>query len=38
VQNVDLGINVPELDSFGEAPNGELYAISHGGTIYRITP
>ncbi len=38
VQNVDLGINVPALNSFGEAPNGELYAVSLGGTVYRIDP
>ena len=38
VQNVDLGINVPQLNSFGQAPNGELYAVSLGGTVYRIDP
>jgi glucose/arabinose dehydrogenase len=37
-QNVDLGINVPSLNSFGQGPNGELYAVSEAGTVYRIDP
>jgi glucose/arabinose dehydrogenase len=38
VQNVDLGINVPALTSFGQDLNGELYAVSQTGSVYRITP
>jgi glucose/arabinose dehydrogenase len=38
VQNVDLGITVPQLNSFGQAPNGEIYAVSLSGTVYRIDP
>ncbi len=33
---VDLQQNVSELTSFGEANNGEMYAIGRGGTIYQI--
>jgi glucose/arabinose dehydrogenase len=29
---------VERLTSFGEDAAGELYAVSHGGTIYRLTP
>ena len=29
---------IPSLSSFGEDTSGELYAVSHGGTIYRLTP
>jgi glucose/arabinose dehydrogenase len=29
---------VENLTSFGEDAAGELYAVSHGGTIYRLTP
>jgi glucose/arabinose dehydrogenase len=29
---------IPSLTSFGEDAAGELYAASHGGTIYRLTP
>lgn len=29
---------VENLTSFGEDTAGELYAVSHGGTIYRLTP
>jgi glucose/arabinose dehydrogenase len=29
---------VANLTSFGEDVAGELYAVSHGGTIYRLTP
>jgi glucose/arabinose dehydrogenase len=29
---------VSNLTSFGEDAAGELYAVSHGGTIYRLTP
>jgi hypothetical protein len=38
VQRRDLGIGVPDLSSFGEDHNGELYAASRGGTIYRLDP
>jgi glucose/arabinose dehydrogenase len=38
VQNVELGINVPSLVSFGQAPNGELYTVSLNGTVSRIVP
>ena len=29
---------IANLTSFGEDTAGELYAVSHGGTIYRLTP
>ena len=29
---------IASLTSFGEDAAGELYAVSHGGTIYRLTP
>ena len=29
---------IESLTSFGEDTAGELYAVSHGGTIYRLTP
>ena len=29
---------IESLTSFGEDIAGELYAVSHGGTIYRLTP
>jgi glucose/arabinose dehydrogenase len=38
VQNVELNINVPQLASFGQDLNGELYAVSQTGSIYKITP
>ncbi|MGZ4735582.1 MAG: PQQ-dependent sugar dehydrogenase [Acidimicrobiia bacterium] len=38
VQNVDLGINVPVLTSFGQDGNGEVYAVAQGGTVFRIAP
>ena len=33
-----LGLTVANLVSFGEGPAGELFAISGGGTVYRIAP
>jgi glucose/arabinose dehydrogenase len=32
----DLGVQVPDLTTFGEDPAGELYAASRGGTVYRV--
>jgi hypothetical protein len=37
-QHRDLGLRVPLLSSFGQGPAGELYAISLGGTIFKIAP
>jgi glucose/arabinose dehydrogenase len=34
----DLGLQVPSLSSFGADANGELYALSLGGDVYRIAP
>ena len=34
----DLGLNVPALSSFGQGPFGGIYAVSHSGTIYMLTP
>jgi glucose/arabinose dehydrogenase len=34
----DLGLNVPSLSSFGVDAAGELYALSLGGPVYRISP
>jgi glucose/arabinose dehydrogenase len=33
----DLGVDVPDLTTFGEDPQGELYAAARNGTVYRIT-
>jgi glucose/arabinose dehydrogenase len=39
IQNAnDLGLSVKQLTSFAEDPDGELYAISRNGTIYRFDP
>ncbi len=35
-QNVQLPITVPQLTSFGQDRNGELYAVSGAGTVYKI--
>ncbi|MDX6439288.1 MAG: hypothetical protein QOF45_1871 [Gaiellaceae bacterium] len=32
------GFQVANVSSFGQDIAGELYAVSHGGTIYRLTP
>jgi len=32
----DLGPAVSELTTFGEDPTGELYAVSRGGTVFRL--
>jgi glucose/arabinose dehydrogenase len=32
------GFQVENVSSFGQDIAGELYAVSHGGTIYRLTP
>jgi glucose/arabinose dehydrogenase len=32
----DLGLNVPQLSSFGVGPDGELYALSLNGTVFRL--
>jgi glucose/arabinose dehydrogenase len=34
----DLGLEVPSLSSFGVDADGELYALSLGGAVYRIAP
>jgi glucose/arabinose dehydrogenase len=34
----DLGLHVSMLSTFGEGPAGELYAVSHGGTVFKIVP
>jgi glucose/arabinose dehydrogenase len=33
----DLGPKVPALTTFGEDPDGELYAVARAGTVFRIT-
>ncbi len=33
-----LGVEVPSPSSFGEGPDGELFVVSLGGTVYRIDP
>jgi hypothetical protein len=34
----DLGLSIPSLSSFGADSNGELYAMSLTGDLYRIAP
>jgi glucose/arabinose dehydrogenase len=34
----DLGVDVPELTSFGEDHTGEVYAAARDGTIYKFVP
>jgi glucose/arabinose dehydrogenase len=36
LQQRDLGLQVPQLTTFGEDGRGELYAAARGGTIYQI--
>ena len=36
VQKRDLGVTVDALTSFGEDPQGEVYAIAREGTVYRF--
>ena len=38
VQRRTLPISVPYLASFGEDQNGELYALSLDGPVYRLDP
>ena len=33
----DLGVDVSDMTTFGEDPSGELYAVSRGGSIYKLT-
>jgi glucose/arabinose dehydrogenase len=37
-QQRDLGLEVPSLSSFGADADGELYALSLAGPVYRIAP
>ena len=37
-ENVNLGLNVPSLASFGEDQDGELYVLSLSGPVYKIVP
>lgn len=38
VELQDLGLKVSNLDSFGEGPDGELYAFSLDGNVARVDP
>ncbi len=38
VAEASLGVTVPNLSSFGQDQNGEIYALSLDGPIYRIQP
>ncbi len=38
VHEVPLGVQVPNLTAFGEDADGELYAMSLSGEIYRLAP
>jgi glucose/arabinose dehydrogenase len=38
VEEEELGVTVPSIASFGEDHDGELYAISLGGTIFKLLP
>ena len=37
-EETELGVTVPSISAFGEDHDGELYAISLGGTIFKILP
>jgi glucose/arabinose dehydrogenase len=37
-QPQDLGLKIASLTTFGEDANGELYAASRDGSVYRLTP
>jgi glucose/arabinose dehydrogenase len=37
VDQRDLNVKVPDLTTFGEDPQGEVYAVARGGTVYRLT-
>ena len=37
-QSADLGLNVPQLTTFGEGPAGGLYAVSRAGNVFAIAP
>jgi hypothetical protein len=38
VEAAELGVTVPSITAFGEDHAGELYAISLGGTVFKIVP
>ena len=38
VRRGPLALTVPSISSFGEKPNGELFALSLSGDIYRLSP
>jgi glucose/arabinose dehydrogenase len=37
-RHLELGVQVPNLSSFGEDARGELYALSLSGPVYRLAP
>jgi glucose/arabinose dehydrogenase len=37
-RHLELGVQVPGLSSFGEDADGELYALSLSGPVYRLAP
>ena len=37
-EETELGVTVPSISAFGEDHDGELYAISLGGTIFKLLP
>ena len=36
--DVALGLDVPQIASFGEDANGNVYAVSIAGPVYRLDP
>jgi glucose/arabinose dehydrogenase len=38
VEEGELGVTVPSIVSFGEDHDGELYAVSLGGTVFKLLP